>query len=69
MVERTVKAEEVSGQSLLDLLREVVKRNERLTIILPDEEVVSISPAHKLEPLPELQGRVPEGWKDAVYGQ
>jgi hypothetical protein len=31
--------------------------------------MVVIQPAPSLKPLPELEGFVPEGWKDAVYGE
>jgi hypothetical protein len=28
---------------------------------------VTIEPTSQLKPLPELDGYVPEGWKDAIY--
>lgn len=67
MTERTVKAKDIEGRDAVDLLREVVRRKERLTVILSGEEAVSIGPALALEPLPELAGYVPKGWKDATY--
>ena len=67
MVERTLNVNELKERSLLDVLREVSLRHERLNIVLGEGEVVSISPSVGLEPLPELEGCIPKGWKDAVY--
>jgi hypothetical protein len=36
-------------------------------VILEEGELVTIEPTPQLKPLPELDGRIPEGWKDAVY--
>jgi hypothetical protein len=43
------------------------KRRVSVTVILPGEEAVTIGPVEPLKPLPELDGFVPEGWKDAIY--
>jgi hypothetical protein len=40
-----------------------------VTVLLPDGKEVVIEPKPHLQPLPELKGRVPEGWKDAVYAR
>jgi hypothetical protein len=59
--------EELKGRTLEELLHEVVRNREPLTVVLEEGESVTIEPAPQLKPLPRLDGRVPEGWKDAVY--
>ena len=43
------------------------QQREAMTVILEDGDLVVIQPAAPLKPLPELEGFVPEGWKDAIY--
>jgi hypothetical protein len=45
----------------------VARSREPLTVVLEEGESVIIEPTSQLKPLPRLDGRVPEGWKDAVY--
>ena len=59
--------EELKGRTLEELLHEVARSRESLTVIFEEGESVTIKPASQLEPLPVLEGRVPEGWKDAIY--
>lgn len=59
--------EELKGLTLEDLLHEVARSRESITVVLEEGELVTIEPATQLKPLPELDGRVPEGWKDAIY--
>ncbi|MGB7922616.1 MAG: hypothetical protein WCF57_05170 [Pyrinomonadaceae bacterium] len=59
--------EELKGHTLEDLLHEVARSRESITVVLEEGELVTIEPATQLKPLPELDGRVPEGWKDAIY--
>ena len=59
--------EELKGRTLEDLLHEVVRSREPITVVLEEGESVTIEPASHLKPLPVLEGRVPEGWKDAIY--
>jgi hypothetical protein len=59
--------EELKGQTLEDLLHEVARSRESITIVLEEGESVTIEPASQLKPLPVLEGCVPEGWKDAIY--
>jgi hypothetical protein len=58
---------ESKWRTLEEILREVARSRESMTVILEEGEVVNINPASQLKPLPELDGRLPEGWKDAVY--
>jgi hypothetical protein len=67
MPRRTIRAEDIEAGDFVKLLRQVAKRRVSVTIILPGEEAVTIGPASSLRPLPELDGLVPEGWKDAIY--
>ena len=50
-----------------DLLREIAEHEETLTIELPNGKLITIQPLPDLEPLPELDGYVEEGWKDVIY--
>jgi hypothetical protein len=70
MVQETHKIrrlEDLKGSTLEELLHEVARSREPITIILDEGESVNIEPAPRLKPLPRLDGRVPEGWKDAAY--
>jgi hypothetical protein len=59
--------EELKGQTLAELLHEVARSREPITVVLEEGELVTIEPTARLKPLPRLDGRVPEGWKDAAY--
>ena len=59
--------DELKGRTLEELLREVARSREPLTVVLEEGESVTIEPSSQLKPLPQLEGRVPEGWKDAIY--
>jgi hypothetical protein len=67
MTSRTVALSDLEQERLVDVLRNVVARDEVLTVELPEGKRVAIQPLPRLEPLPELEGFVPEGWKDAIY--
>jgi hypothetical protein len=58
--------EELKGRTLEELLHEVARSREPLTIVLDEGESVTIEPTSQLKPLPRLEGHVPEGWKDAA---
>jgi hypothetical protein len=68
MMEQTLTLDDLRERTLEEVLREVLARREVLTIRLPEGEAVAIQPVPRLKPLPVLQGSVPEGWKDAIYG-
>jgi hypothetical protein len=59
--------EELKGRTLEELLHEVTRSQESITVVLEEGELITIEPAKQLKPLPVLDGRVPEGWKDAIY--
>jgi hypothetical protein len=58
---------ELKGRTLEDILHEVARSREPLTVVLEEGKSVTIEPSSQLRPLPRPEGRVPEGWKDAVY--
>jgi hypothetical protein len=67
MVVRSVPLEDLRDRSLEDVLREVASESTFLIVTMPDGREIVIEPRSALEPLPVLEGHVPEGWKDAIY--
>jgi len=73
---RTITLEEVGDRNATDLLREVARRSEPLTIVLEGGVNVTLEVEHpaepaaalELKPLPQFSVSIPEGWKDAIYG-
>jgi len=59
--------EELKGRTLAELLQEVARSGEAITVVLDEGESVTIEPAAQLQPLPALEGCAPEGWKDVIY--
>lgn len=68
-VQKTTTLGELRAHTLEKLLNEVTQSRESLTVILEEGHAVVISPGVMLKALPELEGRIPEGWKDAIYGE
>ncbi len=58
---------ELKERSIEQILQDVADQQLAVTVLLPDGKEVIIEPKPLLKPLPELEGRVPKGWKDAVY--
>jgi hypothetical protein len=69
MAEQTMTLEALKGQSLEELLQHVANQRVTVIVLLPDGKEVVIEPKTHLQPLPVLEGRIPAGWKDAVYGR
>jgi hypothetical protein len=67
MVTQVIALEEIQDRSLEDVLREVIQESKYLVVQLPEGEEIVIEPKPRLEPLPVLEGFIPEGWRDAVY--
>lgn len=59
--------DELKGRTLEELLHEVARSQESITVVLEEGELITIEPTTQLKPLPVLDGLVPEGWKDAIY--
>lgn len=68
-MDRTLTLEELQGRPLAEILQDVVDQQATMTILLPDGKEVVIEPKPCLKPLPELEGYVPNGWKDAIYAR
>jgi len=69
MVDHTVTLDALQGRSVEEVLYDVVKQQVTLIIRLPDGQEVVIAPQPHLKPLPVLAGRLPAGWKDALYAR
>ena len=67
MTTRQVELVDLRGRTLEDVLTEVAKQDEILTVQLPTGERITIQPTPALKPLPVLHGSVPENWKDGSY--
>lgn len=67
MTMQTLTLADLKEGSLDKLLQEVADQHLTVTVLLPDGKEVVIGPKRDLQPLPELEGRIPEGWKDALY--
>lgn len=64
-----ITVDEVRGRPADELLQEVTQKQETLRVEMTQGEFVEIKPLPKLKPLTRLEGYVPAGWKDAVYGR
>ncbi|MSS73446.1 MAG: hypothetical protein EXS64_18455 [Candidatus Latescibacteria bacterium] len=69
MPEKIVTVEDVKGRALDDLLREVARNHETITVVLEQGQAVEIRSLGALKPLPELKGSIPEGWKEGIYAR
>src|SRR6185503_13040375 len=67
MAQRVATLDELKGHTLEGVLYEVAESDESLTVVLGEDGAVVISPEVRLKPLSELEGRSPEGWKNAIY--
>lgn len=63
----TSTLEELREHSLEQVLESVLQGDGILTVKMPGGQEAVIQPKPALEPLPVLEGSVPEGWKDAIY--
>ncbi len=68
-MDRTVTLDDVKGRTLDDLLHEVARSHDTITVVLTEGDAVQISPGHILKPLRRLRGTRPTGWKEALYGE
>lgn len=69
MPEKIVTVEDVKGRALDDLLREVARNRETITVVLEQGQAVEIRSLGSLKPLPALKGSVPKGWKEGIYAR
>ena len=68
MSSQIVTLEAIKGIPLEDLIARVLRERGPLTIWVSEDQQVVISLRQKPKPLPVLDGYVPQGWKDAIYG-
>jgi hypothetical protein len=68
MTIKTLSINEVKSITIEELVYKVLAEQTVVTIRLSEEDAVTIQPHPKLKPLPVLNGYVPEGWKEAIYG-
>ncbi|MGB9724528.1 MAG: hypothetical protein ACP5OO_04065 [Chloroflexia bacterium] len=68
MAEKNLSLEELGHRPIDQVLQEVAETGDSLLVHLPEGRVVRITPLSPLRPLPVLEGFIPEGWKDALYG-
>jgi len=59
--------DDANGRSFEEVIQDIVAQESTMTVLLPNGQEVLIQPKPRLKPLPQLQGRLPEGWKDAIY--
>ena len=67
MSSQTLTLEAIKGVSLEDLIAQVLRERQTLTIHVSNGQEVVIKPRLELKPLPVLDGYIPQGWKDAIY--
>ena len=65
---QTLTLAELAG-GIENVLQAVAEQQIIVTVLLPNGKEVVIEPKASLQPLPELDGCVPEGWKDAIYAR
>jgi len=65
---QTLTLAELAG-GIEKVLQAVAEQQVIVTVLLPNGKEVVIEPKVSLQPLPELEGHVPEGWKDAFYAR
>jgi hypothetical protein len=60
--------EELKDISFEEIIRQLLSQQNSLTVLVSDDEEVSIQLRSRLKPLPVLDGSIPAGWKEAIYG-
>jgi len=65
---QTLTLAELAG-GIENVLQAVAEQQVIVTVLLPNGKEVVIEPKAGLQPLPELEGCIPEGWKDALYAR
>ncbi len=68
MTNQTLTLAELAG-GIENVLQAVAEQQVIVTVLLPSGKEVVIEPKASLQPLPELEGCVPEGWKGALYAR
>jgi len=58
---------EIENKTFKEILQILQKTRSALIVTLPDGEEMFLHSLKFLKSLPELEGKLPEGWKDAIY--
>ena len=66
MAGQILNIEELRIVSVEEVVRQLLTRRDRLTIVVSEDEEVSIELKSRLKPLPVLDGKIPAGWKNAI---
>ena len=66
---KVLSLEEVRVRTVEELLNHIADSHETVRVKLAEGREIEITPVPALKPLTRLEGRVPAGWKDAVYGE
>ena len=66
---KVMSLEEVRVRTVEELLNHVADLHETVRVTLAEGREIEIMPVPALKPLTRLEGYVPAGWKDAVYGE
>lgn len=69
MANQVLTLDEFKRYPLEELLQDIANQGATLTVMLPNGKEVVIESKPRLKPLPELDGYVPKGWKEAVYAR
>lgn len=67
MPSQTLKLEAIKDMAVGEIIWQVLRERQTLTIWVSSDQEVVIEPKQKLKPLPVLDGYVPQGWQDAIY--
>ena len=66
---KIMSLEEVRVRTVEELLNHVADSRESIRVTLAEGREIEIMPVPTLKPLTRLEGCVPAGWKDAIYGE
>ena len=69
MARQVLTLDEFKRHPIEEILQDIANQGVTLTVILPNGTAVVIESRPRLQPLPELEGYVPGGWKEAVYAR
>ena len=67
MSEQILTIEELKDVTFEEFIRQILAQRNRLSIVVSDDEELSIELKPRLKPLPVLDGSIAEGWKEAIY--
>jgi hypothetical protein len=68
MALQVLTMEELKHLSFEEVIRQVLAEQKTLTVRISDDQEVTIQLKPALKPMLVLDGYLPEGWKDAIYG-